>query len=367
MLEMMEKMESVHRAMLLSVPGIGSLKLGRLIEYFGNANVVWNSSHEQLVESGILNNKEIAGLLSRRDRMDAAETAKHWTQSGIHLCCMEDLDYPRLLRNIFEPPPLLFYRGHLKADALNVAIVGSRRSTPYGRNVAHSFGAKMAQAGVTIVSGAATGIDTAAHEGALSAGAATVAVLGCGVDVSYPADNSHLLDHIAVEGCVISEYPPGTPPIPGQFPARNRIVAGMSVGVLVVEAAEKSGALITADFALNENRDVYAIPGSVFSNVSKGTHRLIQQGARLVSSAEDLIEELGLPIPVPGMKPQDAFGPTEKKVLRELSYTDPTSVDTLVMQLQMEPSQIAVILLQLEMAGCVVKDSCAGYRRVAKE
>ncbi len=360
-------MESIHRAMLLNIPGIGSLKLWRLIDYFGDAHAVWSSSHEQLIDSGILNFKEIAGLLSRRDRIDAAETAKHWARLGIHICCIEDKEYPHLLRNIFEPPPLLFYRGHIQADSLNVAIVGSRRSTPYGRNVAHSFGAKLAQAGVTIVSGAAAGIDTAAHEGALSAGAATVAVLGCGVDVSYPAGNSHLIDHIVSEGCVISEYPPGTPPLPGQFPARNRIVAGMSVGVLVVEAAEKSGALITADFALNENRDVYAVPGSVYSNVSRGTHRLIQQGARLVSSAEDLMEELGLPIPAPGMNPQDAFGPAEKKVLRELSQTDPTSVDTLVMQLKMEPSQIAVILLQLEMAGCVVKDTCAGYRRVAKE
>lgn len=367
MLGMMENMESIHKAMILMVSGIGKIKLEKLVDYFGSAQTAWSSNHKELKDAGLLGSREIEGILSLRERMDAAETAKHWAQLGIHVCCIEDKEYPKLLRNIFDAPPLLFYRGRILADALCVAVVGSRRSTPYGRNVAHSFSEKLARSGVTIVSGAARGIDTAAHEGALAAGAATVAVLGCGVDIAYPIENSHLLDHIVSEGCIMSEYPPGSPPVPGQFPARNRIVAGLSVGVLVVEAAEKSGALITADCALNENRDVYAVPGSVFSTASRGTHRLIQQGARLVGSAEDILEDLGFSMPEPGMKPQCTLEPTEKRVLRELSYTEPTPVDTMVLRLEMDASQILVILLQLEMAGYVVKDSCVGYSRVAKE
>lgn len=359
-------MERIHRAMLLTVPGIGSVKLRQMVDYFGDAQTAWGSKNQELTESGILNSKELAGLLNLRERTDAAEISKKWTLSGIRCCSMEDPEYPPLLRQIFDPPPLLFFRGRVQPGALCFAVVGSRQSTPYGRNVAHSFSEKLSRCGVTIVSGAATGIDTSAHEGALAAGATTVAVLGCGVDIAYPRANAQLLAHIAANGCVISEYPPGTPPKPGQFPARNRIVAGMSVGVLVVEAAEKSGALITADLALSENRDVYAVPGSVFSEHSRGTHRLIQQGARLVGSAEELLEALGFA--VSGSRPStDDLTPKEKRVLQELSYSEPTALDTLVTKLTMEVSEITVILLRLEMAGHVWKNSCVGYSRVAKE
>lgn len=360
-------MERIYQAMLLMAPGIGSQKLKKLVEYFGDAQTVWGLSHKELSESGILSYKEIMGLMSLRERTDEGETSRCWDKLGIRVCGIEDKEYPCLLRNIYEPPQLLFYRGHIHGDSLYLAVVGSRHSTPYGRNVAHSFSEKLARSGVTIVSGAAKGIDTAAHEGALSASANTVAVLGCGVDVVYPVENAHLLKHIMSDGCVISEYPPGTPPAPGQFPARNRIVAGMSIGVLVVEAAIKSGALITADFALNENRDVYAVPGSIFSRASQGTHRLIQQGARLIASAEDLLDELGLSTQSQSGTAQETLGLASKSVLRELSYEDTVSIDELVMRLNMDASQLAVILLQLEMAGYVVKNSGAGYSRVAKE
>ena len=361
------EMEHMPAAMLLMVPGIGSLKQKKLTDYFGDAGTAWNATCEELNNSRILSGKEIEGILSLRDRIDPAILAKQWIRQGIHICSLNDPEYPRLLRNIYDPPAVLFYRGRMIGDSLNLAVVGSRRSTPYGRNVARSFSEKIARSGVTIVSGAAKGIDAAAHEGALAAGAATIAVLGCGVDIIYPPENRCLLDRIASTGCLISEYPPGTPPIPGQFPARNRIVAGMSVGVLVVEAAEKSGALITADLALNENREVYAIPGSVFSNASRGVHRLIQQGARLIRTAEELVEDLGMTFT---SSPKDANGQLsldEKKVLGELSYTEPTPVDELVMRLKMDASHIAVVLLQLEMAGYVVNFSGAGYGRVAKE
>jgi len=247
---------------------------------------------------------------------------------------------------------------------LFLAIVGSRRSTPYGRNVARTFGEKLSRAGVTVVSGAARGIDTSAHEGALDAGAPTYAVMGCGVDISYPAENARMLEKIiATGGCIISEYPPGTLPVAGHFPARNRIVAGMSVGVLVVEAALKSGALITADLALNENRDVYAIPGSVFSEASRGANRLIQQGARLVGSPEDLLEELGICVTAEDISLGKALGKTERKIFQALSGEQATPVDSLVMQLGLEASKLQVILLQMEMAGYIVRDPSMGYRR----
>lgn len=359
-------MNHIYEAMLLMVSGIGRAKLTRLIEYFGDAQIAWTATKQDLAESGLLGIKEVIALDTLRNRMDVAETVKHWRQMGISVCGLQDENYPALLRNIFDPPPLLFYRGCLQKWALPVAIVGSRHATPYGKSVARSFGEKLACAGVTIVSGAARGIDTAAHEGALAVGAATVAVLGCGVDVVYPAENSRLFDHMIVNGCILSEYPPGTLPAPGQFPARNRIIAGMSVGVLVVEAAEKSGALITADFSLNENRDVYAIPGSIFSKESCGTHRLIQQGARLVSSAEDLLAELGLDFSGPESRKQEHLDKTEQKVLNEISHTETIPVDSLVIRLDMSAAELVVILLQLEMSGYVVKNA-AGYIRSVKE
>ena len=360
-------MEHLPEALLLMVPGIGSLKQRRLVEYFGDAYAAWNAKGAELAQSHILNEKEVAGILSLRETLDPAELEKSWSRQGIGICGIDDPDYPALLRNIFDPPAVLFYRGRMTGDSLNLAVVGSRRGTPYGRNVARSFSEKLARFGVTVVSGAARGIDTAAHEGALTAGASTVAILGCGVDVAYPLENARLLDKIADSGCLISEYPPGTPPLPGQFPARNRIIAGMSVGVLVVEAAEKSGALITADFALNENREVYAIPGSVFSNSSRGVHRLIQQGARLIGGADELLEELGLsPFAAQARQPQ-SLSQDEKKVLAELSESDPIGLDELVMRLDMTASQLAVVLLQLEMSGCVEKFSGNRYGRVAKE
>ena len=357
-------MKHLHEALLLTVQGIGEMKLKKLRERFGDAGKVWNAEWRQLHESGCLGAKEIEALLAKRERLDFSVVEKDWTAKGIHVCSLSDMEYPDLLRKTYAPPLYLFYRGCLRSDSLCLAIVGSRHSTPYGRNVARTFGEKLSRAGVTVVSGAARGIDTSAHEGALEAGAPTSAVLGCGVDISYPAENARMLEKIiATGGCIISEYPPGTLPVAGHFPARNRIVAGMSVGVLVVEAALKSGALITADLALNENRDVYAIPGSVFSEASRGANRLIQQGARLVGSPEDLLEELGICVTAEDIPLEKSLGKMERKILQSLDAQQATSVDSLVMQLRLEASKLQVILLQLEMAGYVVKDPSMGYRR----
>lgn len=360
-------MKHLYEALLLSVHGIGGLRLKKILERFGDAENFWRASRQELQESRTLGIKELGAFLDLREKTDVGKFEKTWAALGIGICSQEDAEYPVLLNRIFDPPHLLFYRGCLSRDAFYFAVVGSRHSTSYGRAVARQFSEKLAKNGVTIVSGAARGIDTSAHEGALASGASTIAVLGCGVDRAYPAENVHLLEKITENGCVISEYLPGTPPNPGRFPERNRIVAGMSVGVMVVEAALKSGALITADLALNENREVYAIPGSVFSEASQGTNRLIQQGARLVGSPDELLEEWGMMSRVDALRTIQPLGAQEKKIWQAIEPGQFASLDQLMMQTGMIISELQVILLQMELAGYLTKDPIRGYGKVAKE
>lgn len=360
-------MQHLFDALLLSAAGIGKSRLAKLKQVFGDAKTVWHADVGSLTQTGILSDKELTSLLQQRRKLVAEDAFAAWQALGIGICSLQEAEYPQLLRQCYDPPPYLFYRGRMQPEADCLAVVGSRHSTPYGRNVARSFSESLSRNGVTVVSGAARGIDSAAHEGALAAGAPTIAVLGCGVDVCYPPENTRLINQIAETGCVISEYPPGTPPAPGRFPARNRIVAGMSMGVLVVEAAEKSGALITADLAMEENRDVYAIPGSVFSEASRGTHRLIQQGARLVTSAEDLLEELGLHRSSANTAVADHQTIEEGQILAVLSYEQPKSLEQILGMLDMAVAAVQVVLLQLEMSGKIEKDQSMRYIKVARE
>ena len=360
-------MQHLYDALLLSVTGIGKARLEKLKTVFGDAKTAWYAETDQVTQSGILNGKELDSFLRQRQMQNPDDTIAAWQDKGIKICSISDADYPKLLRQCFDPPPYLFYRGRMQSEAICLAVVGSRHSTPYGRNVARFFSEGLSRRGVTIVSGAARGIDAAAHEGALSAGAPTVAVLGCGVDVCYPRENTRLINQIIETGCVISEYPPGTPPAAGRFPARNRIVAGMSVGVLVVEAAEKSGALITADLALEENRDVYAIPGSIFSEASRGTHRLIQQGARLIGLIDELAEELGVQGPQANKLPSGGQTAEEQRILAALSHEQPKSLEQILGTLDMTVAVVQVLLLQLEMTGQVEKDQSMRYIKVARE
>jgi DNA processing protein len=360
-------MQHLYEALLLTAAGIGKARLAKLKQAFGDAKAVWQADLSSLTQTGILSDKELASLMQQRRKLVAEETFAVWQAQGIGICSLQDVEYPQLLRRCYDPPPYLFYRGRMQPEAVCLAIVGSRHSTPYGRNVARSFSESLSRNGVTVVSGAARGIDSAAHEGALTAGAPTIAVLGCGVDVCYPPENARLINQIAEIGCVISEYPPGTPPAPGRFPARNRIVAGMSVGVLVVEAAEKSGALITADLAMEENRDVYAIPGSVFSEASRGTHRLIQQGARLINSAEDLLAELGLHQSSASVSMTDRQTAEESQILAVLSYEQPKALEQILGTLDISVSAVQLQLLQLEMSGKIEKDQSMRYIKVARE
>ncbi|WP_378957119.1 DNA-processing protein DprA [Pelosinus sp. sgz500959] len=358
-------MDKVYLAALQMVSGIGHAHLKSLLSFFGNAQQVWQANQRDLVLCGCLNETICNKILIHREKIDIDQLAREWEKKGIHICLLTDLEYPTLLMNTFNSPYVLYYRGTLPINENAIAIVGARHATPYGKNIAHMMGAELAEAGIWVVSGAARGIDTAAHQGALTKGY-TIAVLGCGVDVCYPPENSKLLAHIAECGSVISEYPPGTLAHPGHFPARNRIINGLSRGVVVVEAAEKSGALITADFALEEGRDVFAVPGSIFSESSKGTHRLIKQGAKLTDCTADILEEY-----------PTGFG-TRKGAALELSADEetiygilacdiPLGIEEIIMKATLNPATVTYILLQLELRGLAIEHSGKRYLRIAKE
>ncbi len=283
-------MKNLFWAALHLIPGIGSAALRSMKAAFGDGEAVWRAGESELKQMNF-KPKMLSELIEFRQKISLDRLAEELTRYDVHLLIEDDADYPARLRQIFDPPFLLYCRGTLCGDEPSLGIVGARSASPYGRQAAQSLSYSLAKAGLTIVSGAAKGIDTQAHMGALKAEQRTIAVLGCGLDKVYPAENKQLLQSIAQTGAVISEYPLSTEPIAGHFPARNRIISGMSMGILVVEAAKKSGSLITAELALSEGRDVFAVPGNIYSDKSQGCHRLIQQGAKLTAAASDIIEE----------------------------------------------------------------------------
>ena len=358
-------MDNIYLAALQMVSGIGSSRIKSLVSFFGSAELAWQANKRDLFLSGCLDTTIYNKLLIHREKIDIYKIADEWRKKGIYLCSLHDLDYPQLLLNTFNAPYVLYYRGKLPTTENRIAIVGSRHATPYGKNVAGLIASELAEAGVWVVSGAARGIDTAAHQGALTKGY-TIAVLGCGVDINYPPENSKLLTHIAECGAVISEYPPGTIAHPGHFPARNRIINGLCRGVVVIEAAEKSGALITADFALEEGRDVFAVPGSIFSESSKGTHRLIKQGAKLIDRTADILEEYDLAFDNKEVPVFD-LSLDEEIVYEVLTYDNPIGIEEIVMKVKLNPAIVTYILLQFELRGLAIEHSGKRYLRIAKE
>ncbi|HWR43181.1 DNA-processing protein DprA [Sporomusa sp.] len=358
-------MEQFYLAALQKVPGIGSSRIKALVDYFGSARQAWLADQGDLFLSKCLDSTVCNNLLGQRDKIDIHNLAEVLFKKGIFLCSLSDGGYPMLLRNTFNPPYVLYYRGVLPKNDKLVAIVGSRKASVYGKNAANMLASALATAHVGIVSGAARGIDTAAHQGALEHGY-TIAVVGSGVDISYPPENAKLLARIAESGAVISEYAPGVMANPGHFPARNRIINGLARGVIVVEAAEKSGALITADFALEEGRDVFAVPGSIFAGGSKGANRLIKQGAKLVDSATDILEEYSWET---GQVNQ--AGPElshdEQAVYSLLNYEEPIGIEEIVTRLNVLPATAAYILLQLSLRGLTVEHSGQCYTCAARE
>lgn len=274
------------------VPGIGVVKFRRLLGRFGELTRAWDAPRRELLLAGI-DTRAVDAIERVRAETQPARELERVRRAGAAALIWRDAQYPALLAAIDDPPPVLYVRGTLTAaDAQAVAMVGTRRATVYGRDVAERLAAGLATNGFTVVSGLAKGVDTHAHRGALAAGGRTIAVLGHGIDLVYPAENRRLASQIVERGALISDYAVGIGPLADNFPPRNRIISGLSAGVVVVEAGEGSGALITSNYAAEQGRDVFAVPGPITSLASRGCHRLIQQGAKLVESAEDIMQDL---------------------------------------------------------------------------
>lgn len=283
-------------------------------------------------------------------------------QAEIGIVQRDDAAYPERLRLIADPPPTLYVRGTLQdEDSSAVAVVGARRASAYGVAAAEWLGRELARCGVTVVSGLARGVDGAAHRGALQGGGRTIAVLGCGVDVVYPPEHGRLTAQIIEAGAVVSEFPPGTPPLQQHFPQRNRIISGLALGVVVVEGRDRSGAMVTVDCALEQGREVFAVPGSIFDETSRTPNRLLQQGAKLVTKVEDILEELHLPRPAPPPMSPAALGGAEAVVYAQLTLA-PEHIDVLALRCARPVAEVGWALLALEMRG--LARALAGQRYV---
>ena len=310
------------------VRGIGPARLRALLDAFGTIEAAWSAPADALRETG-LDRRSLANLLDVRASLDLAAELALLEAKHVDVLTWEDPRYPERLRAIYDPPPVLYVRGELRAvDDWAVGMVGTRHASTYGKEAARLLAADLARAGVTIISGLARGIDTQAHRAALEAGGRTIAVLGSGVDIIYPWENLNLAQEIIEHGALISEYALGVQPEANNFPPRNRIISGLSRGIIVVEAGEQSGALITADFAADQGRDVFAVPGSIFQRGSVGTNKLIRDGAQPVTSANDVLEALNLTA-VPQQAEAQMLFPTDatEALLLEQLADDPAHVD----------------------------------------
>ncbi|MCR5756588.1 MAG: DNA-processing protein DprA [Selenomonas sp.] len=362
--------ECFYLAAMLRCPGIGNRYLCQLLDSLGSAGAIWQADEEELAAAQVLSPR-LAGRLAgfcRQQETVPEEIQRACEKKQIHVVSIMEGNYPEVLREIYAPPVILYYAGRLEPKARRVAMVGARRFSGYGQAAALEFGENLAAAGLTVVSGAARGIDTYSHMGALKRGR-TVAVLGCGVDIAYPSENRKLLYDIADSGgAVISEYEPGTRPLPGYFPARNRIISGLSEGTLVIEAAARSGSLITAEMALSAGRDVYAIPGSIYAPGCVGCNHLIQQGAKLVISPQDVLEEFHLALPEPQHRSGLKLTAEEKAVYQVLSFAHALTMDEIMMSLpEGEIANLSYLLLQMELKGIVIENELHAFRRAERE
>jgi len=347
---------------LKSVPGVGNLLFKRLVECFNSPDHVLKASEDQLLRVDGVTKRVAGAILNHRLPQKVKWELDRVTQKGYRIVTMMDPDYPQLLREIPDPPPYLYVYGQLDATNRKIAVVGSRNATGYGMTTTKRLCRNLAALGLSVVSGMAIGIDTAAHEGALSGKGTTIAVLGSGLEKIYPAENKKLFHRISDNGAVVSEFPLTTEPEAHNFPIRNRIISGMSLGTVVVEATKKSGSLITARLAAEQNREVFAVPGSIQSFKSTGTHTLIKQGAKLVEHVQDIVDELSPFIQTRRVSSQTRTAKTEERfetltadeiqVYKALEPY-PVHIDDLVRKLCMEPGKLSSILLQLELKGVV--------------
>jgi len=371
--------EELHWLALRMAPGLGARKAGQLLRHFSTPQAIFRASKNELEGAGV--QASVAqSIASGCSFEEAALQQEKMRVAGVDLVPIRDPRYPPLLREILDPPVALFTKGHTELlGSVMLGIVGTRRPTPYGQAVAERLGKDLAAASLTIISGMARGIDTAGHKGALAAGADTIAVFGCGLDHIYPAENRRLAEQIAERGLLISEFPVGAPAHPQNFPVRNRIISGVSIGVLVVEGAQYSGSAITARLAMEQGRDVFAVPGSIMSKMSWAPNLLIKQGAKLVQDWNDVITELNpedrrrlieagkkrlldseatpepeSQTPEQASLPLGPAGHVARRILAFLEADRPAPVDEVLEKLEhCSSSEVIAALFELEMLGLI--------------
>ncbi|MBO8159336.1 DNA-processing protein DprA [Thermosyntropha sp.] len=341
---------------LHAIKGLGNASLWRIKKEFGSFRAFWTAD-KRILYNSFLRNELIDEIVSLRNS-NPCKYLEYLDAQGIKIITVEEELYSPMLLNISNPPYILYCLGKTELmSKFALAIVGARNATPYGRKIARNFAGELSKRGIVIVSGMARGIDAEAHLGVLEAGGETIAVLGSGINIIYPRENREIFKKLIKKGLIISEFPLNTPPDSGNFPQRNRVISGMSHGVLIVEAKIRSGALITADLALEQGRDVFSVPGPITSKMSEGCHNLIKQGAKLTTCVEDILEEYSFVY-----KPQKAKNLSEEDlllldsdeilILQYMGY-EPCHIDDLVNMIGLDVGNLSMILLQLELKGLI--------------
>ena len=352
------------------VKGIGPVRFQSLLDYFADPQIAWGAPPQALREAG-LSDKIVENLVQLRSSDELEKTWEQLDEKGISVMILPDEEYPSRLRELDLPPPVLYIRGELTPDdEWAVAVVGTRRVTAYGRQITEDIAGTLARNGITVISGLARGVDSISHQAALNAGGRTVAVLGSGLDRIYPPENRRLSEHITKSGALISDYPPGTPPEGSNFPPRNRLISGLSLAVVIVEAGQTSGALITASFAADQGRDVFAVPGNITSPASKGTNRLIQDGAQPLLHPDEILEALELTMVAEHrtarvVLPSDAV----EAQLFETLGREPLHIDEIRSRTEIPIEKVTAALALMELKGMIRQVGGMNYiaLREAKE
>ncbi|MFZ5966602.1 MAG: DNA-processing protein DprA [Bacillota bacterium] len=346
--------EKKYLIWLSLIEGVGSKTIEKLIDFYGSAKRVYDASEKELSAVDCVHHSVIRNIMRNKDISKVEELILEAQRMKINILDYNDGEYPVHLRDIYDPPYILYEKGQIiKQDKYAIAIVGARKASAYGKWAAYTLAGELAKLGITVVSGLAYGIDTCAHKGALDNNGRTIAVLGCGVDICYPPSNLHLMEQIVNQGAVISQYPISTQPLPQYFPSRNRIISGISMGVVVVEATIKSGSLITADFALEQGREVFAVPGNINSSLSQGTNKLIREGAKIVTDVQDILDELNLELlnnPVKNLPP---LSETESKVFHIIEAYQPIHMEELLYKIKFSSEQLSSIITILQLKGMI--------------
>ena len=373
-------MDTLYLAAVCAVvPGLGRSRIPDLINALGSARAVFEASAATLTATGLCTPRAVQNFISNRDARLPQRLDYFCRHNGVQILAYTGTDYPQSLQNLSDKPLVLYVKGELPQANYALAIVGSRRCTEYGVRAAACFAQAMTREGIPIISGGAKGIDTAAHEACLQAGGTTVAVLGCGLDIVYPSENAKLFARIAEHGALVTEYPPGVPPAAANFPARNRIIVGLSQAVLVAEAGKRSGAVITANIAADEGREVYCVPGNIFDGSSIGCHELIRTGAKLVDMPQDILDDkrswqqaMNRRITQPSIfdcapqEPKPAPVPVTTELgakLLALLQAGALSLEKLTEQSGAAFAAVSMELLDLQAAGLVATDQAQRYYR----